>query len=159
MKPGAYCRLEAALSTMPGTGCMCSMTQVAPELLAMTLVKICGSTPNASPMWNASANRDQGRARDQVVAQFGDFSGPHRADVNDVAAHGSQRRPGLFQIVGIAADHDRKRAGGRAAHATRDRRIDKTGADAPSAGWQPAAKCLDRSSTYRRTGARVQHLR
>src|SRR6516165_8322092 len=55
MKPGAYCRLDAALSTMPGTGCICSMTQVAPEDLAMTLVNICGSTPNASPMRKASA--------------------------------------------------------------------------------------------------------
>src|SRR5205823_5872810 len=55
MKPGAYCRLDAAPSTMPGTGCMCSITQVAPEDLAITLVNIWGSTPNASPMRKASA--------------------------------------------------------------------------------------------------------
>jgi hypothetical protein len=28
-------------------------------------------------------DRDQGRARDQVVAQLGDFAGPNRADVDD----------------------------------------------------------------------------
>jgi hypothetical protein len=103
---------------------MCSITQVAPEDLAMTLVRICGSTPNASPMRNASAT-DQGRARDQVVAELGDLARPDRADMDDVGAHGSQRRPGFFQIAGIAADHDRKCAGRGAAHPARNRRIEE----------------------------------
>src|SRR5438876_2630302 len=39
---------------MPGTGCMCSMTQVLPEDFEITSVRVFGSTPNPSAILNAS---------------------------------------------------------------------------------------------------------
>jgi hypothetical protein len=70
-------------------------------------------------------NRDQGGARDQIVAQLGDLAGPDRADVDDVAAHRRESRPRFFEIAGIAADHDRQCTRRRAAHPARNRSVEE----------------------------------
>ena len=70
-------------------------------------------------------DRDQGRARNQIVAQFGDLAGPDLTDMDDVAAHRRERRPRLFEIAGIAADHDRQCARRGAAHPARNRCIEE----------------------------------
>ena len=99
MKPGAYCRLEAAPSTIPETGCMCSMTQVAPEHLAITLVQYLRVDAECLADAERLGDRDQGRARDQVVTELGDLACPDRADVNDVSLSVS---PG--EVLGLVGE-------------------------------------------------------
>ena len=86
MNPGAYCRLEAALSTMPGTGCMCSMTQVAARGFGNDIGQYLRIDTERLADAERLGDRDQGGARDQIVAQLGDLAGPDRADVDNVAS-------------------------------------------------------------------------
>ena len=46
--------LEAARATIPGTGCICSISHVWPEDLEMTSVTTLRSTPNPSAILKAS---------------------------------------------------------------------------------------------------------
>ena len=78
---------------------MCSMTQVAPEHLAITLVQYLRVDAECLADAERLGDRDQGRARDQVVTELGDLACPDRADVNDVSLSVS---PG--EVLGLVGE-------------------------------------------------------
>ena len=54
-------------------------------------------------------DRDEGRARDQIVAQLGNLAGADTADMDDARTHRCQYRARFFEIRSLTADHDRQR--------------------------------------------------
>jgi ABC transporter len=75
------------------------MTQVAPEHLAITLVQYLRVDAECLADAERLGDRDQGRARDQVVTELGDLACPDRADVNDVSLSVS---PG--EVLGLVGE-------------------------------------------------------